>query len=187
MAENGNYKLNNLGTGRGRTLLYQGASQDFFRISAVGDQVWFNHTFHNQMPCFHTFTKLIVCSVKPATFLVDLKHTQCLEEEFCNTPNKQLSWFNQQIKHMVKSRSYCSCAWRWNLREPGSTGGDNKHKLTRKLPRLQPSPALQFTQGVAEALKGSDRCMAQLLHVVKRNANHLSCLRQELIRKELLY
>lgn len=186
MAQNGNYKLNNLGTGRG-TLLYQSASRDFFRISTVGDQVWFNHTFHNQMPCFHTFTKPIICSVKPATFLVDLEHMQCLEEEFCNTQNKQLSWFNEQIKHMVKSRSYCSCARRWNLREPGSTGGDNKYELTPKLPSLQSSPALQFIQLVAEALKGSDQCMAHLLRVVKRNANHLSCLRQELIWKELLY
>lgn len=139
------------------------------------------------MPSFHTFTKLMICSVKPVTFLVDLKHMQRLEEEFCTTHNKQLSRFNQQIKHMVKSRSSCSCAWRCNLREPGSTGGDNKYELTLKFPRLQPKPALQFTQLVAEALKGSDQCMAQLLHVVKRNANRLSCLRQELIRKELLY
>lgn len=55
------------------------------------------------------------------------------------------------------------------------------------LPSLQPLTALQFNKPAAEALKGSDQCMTQLLHVAKRNANHLSSSRQELIRKELLY
>lgn len=71
--------------------------------------------------------------------------------------------------------------------ESGSTWKDNKYELTPVLPSLQPLTALQFNKPAAEALKGSDQCMTQLLHVAKRNANHLSSSRQELIRKELLY
>lgn len=185
-AQNRNYTLNNLGTARG-TLLYQSASWDSFRILTVWDQIWFSHTFHNQMLFSHFHKTYTVLLTDAYNFSDDLKHTQCLEEGFCNTQNKQLSLFNQQIKHMFKSRSYFSCLRRWNLMESGSSWEDDKYELTPILPGLQPLTALQFNKPVAEVLKESDQCMTQLLHVAKRKANHLSSFRQELIRKELLY
>lgn len=68
----------------------------------------------------------------------------------------------------------------------GSSWKYHNYKLTSGLSSLQPLTALQLNKQEAEILKESDQYMTQLLHVAKRNANHLSSFRQELIRKELL-